>query len=66
VELLKLHGAERVTLLLDGDDAGRRAAKEMLELLGKDFDAVVAELPEGEDPDSVDEAELRRALAGRI
>lgn len=43
--------AERLTLVLDGDDAGQRRANEVLELLvSQQADLRVATLPNGQDP----------------
>jgi len=45
--------AEKVTLVFDGDDAGRKAAIRALEeVLSADLDVGLLLLPEGEDPDS--------------
>ena len=60
-----------VTLMTDGDDAGRKSALAMLKLfLAEDFEVYLFPLPQGEDPDSygkmIPEGELRMKLyAGR-
>lgn len=56
-------GASRITLLLDGDRAGREAALEMLPRLARQKFVRVAELPEGEQPDTASEPLLRSLLA---
>lgn len=48
--LLRRH-AERIVLLLDGDDAGRRRADEVLDvLLAEPIDVRIARMPDGVDP----------------
>ncbi|MBU0799710.1 MAG: toprim domain-containing protein, partial [Alphaproteobacteria bacterium] len=60
-------GREKVPVLcFDGDNAGRRAAKRaaenILPLLQPDHSAMIAFLPEGQDPDSLVRAEGKKAL----
>lgn len=61
-------GREKVPVLcFDGDNAGRRAAKRaaenILPLLQPDHSAMIAFLPEGEDPDSLVKASGAKGLA---
>ncbi len=61
-------GREKVPVLcFDGDEAGRRAARRaadnILPFLQPDHSAMIAFLPEGEDPDSLVKKEGARALA---
>jgi len=59
VELLVRAGVERVTLLLDGDQAGRKACERVLPLLARELFVRVGELPDGEAPDTISEEVLR-------
>ena len=61
-ELLVCSGARFLTLLLDGDKPGREAADEMLPRLSRNCFVFRAELPDGEQPDTVDAVELNRLL----
>ena len=61
-ELLACSNAKLLTLLLDGDEPGREAAQAILPRLAGNSFVYHAELPEGEQPDTVDEKELRRLL----
>lgn len=61
-ELLACSGARFVTLLLDGDEAGRTAAQALLPRITRNWFVYHAELPDGQQPDTVDEEELRRLL----
>lgn len=54
---------KRVRLMMDGDAAGRRAAREIAARLQMVTDVVVVELPSGCDPDDLQDAELRRLMA---
>lgn len=54
---------KRVTLLLDGDDAGRKAATEIAPVLARRFWVRIAELPDSTKPDTVPEETLRSLLA---
>ena len=58
VALLREAGVRRVSLMLDGDDPGRAAARSMLPSLARSFFVRLCELPEDEQPDTVDEAVL--------
>ncbi len=59
--------APRATVCYDGDSAGRNATRGALQLLlAQGFEARVARLPEGEDPDDLLAREGPEALARRI
>lgn len=58
VALLRDRGVQFVTLLLDGDDAGRQARERVLSELASLFFVRAPLLPEGEKPDTLPEAEL--------
>ena len=55
IVLLREHGIRFVTLLLDGDDAGRRGRERVLPDLSAEFFVSAPLLPDGEKPDTVDE-----------
>jgi DNA primase len=57
--LLRDAGVVRVSLMLDGDAPGRAAALTMLPVLARSFFVRTFELPDGQQPDAVDEAVLR-------
>ena len=61
-ELLACSSARFVTVLLDGDEAGRTAAQTILPQLNRNWFAFHALLPDGQQPDTVDEVELRKLL----
>ena len=61
-ELLACSGARFLTLLLDGDEPGRTAAQALLPRVARNWFVYHAELPDGQQPDTVDEQELRRML----
>lgn len=54
-ELLVNSGIRLLTLLLDGDEPGRKATEELLPRLSRKFFVRVPPLPEGEAPDTVRE-----------
>ena len=62
-QLLVSNGTRSLTLLFDGDEAGRQAQAELLPRLARRFFVKVVDLPEGSQPDTLEEAELRRFLA---
>jgi len=62
VELLVRAGVQRVTLLLDGDDAGRKARERVLPHLARKLFVRVGTLPAGEAPDEVLEEVLREIV----
>ena len=51
-QTLKAHGVQTVTLLLDGDEAGRKAADRLKERLQSSFSCRVLTLPDGQDPNA--------------
>ncbi len=51
-QTLRDYGVQRVTLLLDGDQAGREATAKMKMLLASSFSCNGCSLPDGEDPNS--------------
>lgn len=62
IALLVHSGTRFVTLLLDGDEAGRRAREKVLPELASAFFVRAPVLPEGEKPDTLLEAELRKLV----
>jgi DNA primase len=66
VVLLRDAGVVRVSLMLDGDDPGRAAALVMLPVLARSFFVRTFDLPEGEQPDTVDEVVLRELVEHEI
>ena len=66
VLLLKTAGIRFLTFLLDGDEAGRNAVPAMMARLASEpFRVKFALLPEGTEPDTVEEAVLRELLSLR-
>ena len=63
VELLRSLGVRRVLLLFDGDVPGQKAIPAALDVLARAFFVTVGELPDGLDPDEVDEDELHEFAA---
>ncbi len=55
IALLSQSGATRLTLMLDGDEPGRTAAESILPRLARSFFVRVVNLPDGFQPDTVDE-----------
>jgi len=53
---------KRVTLLLDGDDAGRKAAEEIARSLIRRVHVRIAELPEGKQPDQLNQEQIGALL----
>lgn len=62
-QLARLKTVPRITLLLDGDPAGREAARRLLQLLRPTCRVDIAALPDGLDPDELDDAGLRALLS---
>ena len=64
IDLLREHcpALRAVTLLLDGDDAGRTAAETIAPRLCPHWWTRIAALPEGTQPDTVEPAALERLL----
>jgi DNA primase len=63
IALLRDHGTRFVTLLADGDDAGRRARERIVPLLSNTFFVRSPELPDGMKPDTIDEQLLLELVA---
>ncbi len=63
VEQLHALGVRRVLLLFDGDHPGQSAIPAALDKLARSFFVAVGELPDGLDPDEVDEADLHEFAA---
>jgi DNA primase len=61
--LLRERGTRRLTLLWDGDDAGRKARERWLPVIANTFFVRAPHLPDGEKPDTLDEAELRELVS---
>lgn len=61
-KLLVESGVKALTLMLDGDPPGREAQAGLLQRLAGKFHVRTAELPDGTDPDTVDESVLREVL----
>ena len=61
--LLKASGMERLTVLLDGDAAGRAATAATLGVLSQHFFVRAPGIPDGTQPDSLSEETLRTLLA---
>jgi DNA primase len=62
-KLLQEGGVKSLTLMLDGDPPGREAQAELLVRLSRKFSVRAAELPDGAEPDTVDESILREVLS---
>ncbi|MDX1486509.1 MAG: CHC2 zinc finger domain-containing protein [Alphaproteobacteria bacterium] len=56
--LLRRTMADRLTLLLDGDDAGRDATRKIVPRLARHSFVRAPAVPDGAEPDTMDEAEL--------
>ncbi len=63
VQTLRDYGVQRVTLLLDGDKAGREATEKIQALLASSFSCNVLALPDGQDPNSYLQKQGRDGLA---
>lgn len=61
-ELLRGCGIHSVTLMLDGNKAGREATEKILPRLAKQFSVRAIELPEDAQPDTLDEKALLNLL----
>jgi DNA primase len=62
LELLANATARHVTVLLDGDEAGRRAAEEVAGAIANVAWSRIVHLPDGAQPDTLDRAQLERLL----
>jgi len=61
-KLLVESGVKALTLMLDGDPPGREAQAGLLQRLARRFSVRAVDLPEGAEPDTVDESVLREVL----
>ncbi|MEK9797001.1 MAG: CHC2 zinc finger domain-containing protein [Alphaproteobacteria bacterium] len=64
--LIRRLAADRMTLLLDGDAAGRAATAQILPRLTRWRVVHAPNLPEGLEPDSLDEADLKAAIGCEV
>jgi DNA primase len=62
LELLAHANARHVTVMLDGDDAGREAAEKVAGAIGNVAWSRIVHLPDGAEPDTIDPAQLERLL----
>jgi DNA primase len=62
LELLAHANARHITVMLDGDEAGRAAAGEVAAEIAHVAWARIVHLPDGEQPDTIDDIELDRLL----
>jgi len=62
-KLLQESGVKALTLMLDGDTPGREAQAALLQRLAGKFLVRTVELPDGAEPDTVEESVLRKVLA---
>lgn len=65
IELLKRAGVERVIVLLDGDAPGRLAAATVVPTLARSFFVHDTVLPEGRQPDDLDDDHIAELVLGR-
>ena len=63
-ELLASTKLKRLVLMMDGDDPGRQGPAELLPRLTRKFFTRVVELPEGQQPDTVEEEFLSTPVQG--
>ena len=66
IKTLTAHGVHDVTLLLDGDDAGRKAAERLKDKIGTSFSCRVLAMPGDHDPNSFLVEHGAQPLAGFI
>ena len=62
-ELLRTH-FQQLVLMLDGDDAGRRASQQLRTRLRRKVSLSWAQVPNGRQPDQLSEEEIQRILSG--
>ncbi len=63
VDLLEKLGVVKVSIMMDGDDAGRRAAQRIQNLVEKvDIQSKIIELPYGKDPGDLLQTEIKHLL----
>jgi len=63
IALLRDRGTRYLTVLWDGDEAGARARERALPALASAFFVRAPVLPEGQKPDTISEAELKRLVS---
>jgi DNA primase len=63
IALLHDRGTRFITLLLDGDDTGRRGRERVLPDLARSFFVSAPLLPDGQKPDTLGESALRQLVA---
>jgi DNA primase len=63
---LLLDHFEEVVLMLDGDEAGRRAARRIVAQLGSQVCVYRAEVPEGSQPDQLSPTQIRALLDAKL
>jgi len=65
IDILEKLGVVKVTILMDGDDAGKRAAKRIKGFLEKvDIQSKIVDLPYGRDPGDLQKTEINYLLGG--
>jgi DNA primase len=62
LELLAHANARHITVLLDGDDAGRAASEDVAGAITNVAWSRIVHLPAGAQPDTIDPAQLERLL----
>jgi DNA primase len=62
LELLAHATARHVTVMLDGDEAGRAASEEVAGAIANVAWSRIVHLPDGAQPDTIDRAQLERTL----
>ena len=62
LELLAHANARHITVMLDGDDAGREAAEKVAGTIANVAWSRIVHLPDGAQPDTIDRAQLERML----
>ena len=62
-ELLRTH-FQQLVLMLDGDNAGRRASQQLLTHLRRKVSLSLAQVPNGQQPDQLSDEEIKRILSG--
>ena len=62
LELLAHANARHVTVLLDGDEPGRKAVEKVAGAIANVAWSRIVHLPDGAQPDTIDRAQLERLL----
>jgi DNA primase len=63
-EQLLLERFQQLVLMLDGDEAGRRASQQLAARLGRRVSLSIAGVPSGRQPDQLSSEEIGRILCG--